>query len=105
MPSYKLEPTVAVEVRNPKAAGRFYTEILGMLETGKSDEGGSFKKDGVTLFVMNSPEGNVWLRLLTDDLDGAKKQLSENGCKISPVPDGCLVVDPYGTKFYLTGGK
>jgi catechol 2,3-dioxygenase-like lactoylglutathione lyase family enzyme len=105
MPSYKLNPTVAIEVPDCEKALRFYKSVLGMSEVGQSveGEGACLKKGDVTIFLLNGSDGNAWLRLTADDLDGAKKQLEENGCQLSPVPGGYLVVDPHGTRFYLTG--
>lgn len=106
MPSYKLNPTVAIEVKNYEEALRFYREVLGMSAVGRSGEGKAgclLCKEDVTLFVMDSPEGNSWLSLESEDIEGARKQLVESGCEVTAAPlGGYLVVDPFGTRFYLT---
>ena len=104
MPSYKLIPTIAIEVPYCENAHMFYQDVLGMLEIDQDVEGTgvSFRNGDVTLYFMDGSEGKVWLRLITYDLDGAKEHLEMNGCELSPVPDGYLVLDPHGTRFYLT---
>jgi hypothetical protein len=51
---------------------------------------------------MDGSNGIVWLRLIADDLAGAREQLDAHGCQLSPVPSGYLLVDPHGARFYLT---
>ena len=104
MPSYKLNPVVAIEVPDCEKALRFYRNVLGMSVVDQSVEGEGvcLRKGDMTLFLMEGSDGYTWFRLTADDLNGAAKQLKGNGCQLSPVPDGYLVVDPYGTRFYLT---
>jgi predicted enzyme related to lactoylglutathione lyase len=107
MPSYRLNPTVAIEVPDCEKAVRFYRDVLGMSEASDSTEGegACLVKDDVTLFLIEGSTGNTWLRLTADDPEGARKQLEENGCRLSPVPGGYLVVDPHGTRFYMTAER
>jgi catechol 2,3-dioxygenase-like lactoylglutathione lyase family enzyme len=104
MPSYKLNPTVAIEVLDSENALRFYRDVLGMSEVDQSADGDGvcLRKGDMNLFLIDGSGGNTWLRLTTDDLNGAKKQLEANGCQLSPVPGGYLVVDPHGMRFFLT---
>ena len=106
MAKYTLNPMVAIDLQDYEAALRFYQEVLGFSEQGRKagDKEACFlAKNALTIFVMNSPEGNTWLSLDTDDLDAAKAELETAGCQVSPAPHGggYLVVDPYGMRFYL----
>jgi len=50
MPSYKMNPTVAIEVLDCEKAVRFYRDVLGMSEANKSavEEGACLIKGEVT---------------------------------------------------------
>lgn len=104
---YQFNPNIAVEIENIEKAEKFYTEIFGFSILKRAENGEITISDNKNLSILFS-EGNVgetWFAIDTDNLEEAIKKLKSKGCEIIKIensPNGVLVKDPFGFKFYLS---
>ncbi|TMW72801.1 DUF899 domain-containing protein [Alteribacter natronophilus] len=94
---------VAVQIREPENAARFYEHVLGM--TLIQDKPGEIVfQSGSTTFYMEKKEGDaVYFEFAAADTGKMKQRLVENGCEIEKTysDTSMLVKDPYGLRFHL----
>ncbi len=100
---FTMSTNIAVQTTEPEKAVKFYTGILGFGNRTDDPEFAGIDADPLRMFVQKDDRtSGLILELFTDDLEAAKKYLSENGCRIirwEGQGKDCYIEDPFGVKF------
>ncbi len=102
---FKMSTNIAVQTTEPEKAIEFYTKILGFRNRMDEPDFAGIDADPLRMFVQKDDQtSGLVMELFVDDLDEAKKILSENGCRIirwEGLGKDCYIEDPFGVKFNI----
>lgn len=100
-----MSTNIAVQTTEPDKAIEFYTEILGFRNRTEEPDFAGIDADPLRMFVQKDDQtSGLVMELFVDDLDEAKKILTDNGCKIirwEGLRKDCYIEDPFGVKFNI----
>lgn len=102
----KFEATkcIAIQVSQYKEAIEFYKNVMNMEVKKTSGLETEFKSGDLTLFIEDQqPNGQVLLEFRVEDIEVARKELTNAGCQITKEygDKSILIKDPYGMTFHL----
>lgn len=102
---FKMSTNIAVQTTEPEKAIEFYTKILGFRNRMDETDFAGIDADPLRMFVQKDDQtSGLVMELFVDDLDEAKKILSDNGCRIirwEGLGKDCYIEDPFGVKFNI----
>ncbi len=102
---FEMSTNIAVQTTEPDKAIEFYTEILGFRNRTEEPDFAGIDADPLRMFVQKDDQtSGLVMELFVDDLDEAKKILTDNGCKIirwEGLGKDCYIEDPFGVKFNI----
>ena len=102
---FELSKNVAVQTTEPDKAKEFYTKILGFKDRSNDPDFGGIDSGLLRIFVQDDKNvSGIVMELFVDDLEEAKKILTENGCKIirwEGKGKDCYIEDPFGVRFNI----
>ncbi|MBU0982281.1 MAG: VOC family protein [candidate division Zixibacteria bacterium] len=106
---FEFSPHIAVPVREYERAVEFYKGLMGLDVAYSDGNETEFRCGETSLHVENNAGGRIFFEFKVDDLEAAKQQLVEAGCKAvaAAAPDGpksYQITDPYGLSFHLWEG-
>lgn len=96
---------ILIQARDPRAAARFYVELLGFDITDNNPKMIGLHGKHINLFIEPGPPLGPVLEVTVDSVEKAKAQLLKNGCEIvkdEPEFPRCYIRDPYGLIYNLT---
>jgi len=95
---------ILIQAQDPAAAARFYAEQFGFAITAEKPML-SMHGDNINFFIEQGPPLGPVLEVTVDDVDRAKKRLTDSGCEIikdEPDVPRCYIRDPFGLIYNLT---
>ena len=95
---------IIIQADDPKTAGEFYVEQLGFEITGELPMIG-IHGEHINFFIEKGPALGPVFEVTVDDVESAKRRLTQNGCSIvkdEPDVPRCYVKDPFGLIYNLT---
>lgn len=102
---FELSNNAAVQTIQPEKAVKFYTQILGFKDRRDDPDFGGVDTGSLRIFVQEDKNvSGIVMELFVDDLEEAKKILTENGCRIirwEGKGKDCYIEDPFGVRFNI----
>ncbi|MDZ4723257.1 MAG: VOC family protein [candidate division Zixibacteria bacterium] len=101
---YKFSRCLCLESPDSEAMITFYRDVLGLPLVHQHPESAEFNAHPTRLFIDNRPSRNVIMEFLVPDLEEARVELTEYGCReVRWEGKGgcCYLVDPFGFIFNL----
>ncbi|NQV15610.1 VOC family protein [bacterium] len=102
---YKMSPNVAVRTRQLSDAAEFYSKVLGFSNRSTNPKEVDLDAKPLNLFIIEDSEiSGPIMELFVDDLEQARDELLENGCKVlrwRGKGQDCYIRDPFGVVFNL----
>lgn len=95
---------ILIQAQDPAAAARFYAQQFGFSITAEKPML-SMHGENINFFIEQGPPLGPVLEVTVDDVDRAKKRLTDCGCEIikdEPNVPRCYIRDPYGLIYNLT---
>jgi predicted enzyme related to lactoylglutathione lyase len=95
---------ILIQAQDPAAAARFYAQQFGFEITADKPML-SMHGDNINFFIEQGPPLGPVLEVTVDDVDRAKKRLTDAGCEVikdEPDVPRCYIRDPFGLIINLT---
>jgi len=96
---------ILIQAEDPKAAALFYVRQLGFEITDETTNLVSLHGANINLFIERGRALGPVLEVAVDDVEDAKRRLTQNGCRIikdEPEFPRCYVQDPFGLIYNLS---
>ncbi len=102
---FKISTNIAVQTTKPDEAIEFYTNVLGFRNRMAEPDFAGLDGNPLRMFVQKDEKvSGLVMELFVDDLEAAKRFLTDNGCKIirwEGLGKDCYIEDPFGLRFNI----